>query len=154
MQLFKRMVGGLMNEPLKLRTQEDALFVRGVRLLNRERDRDKGYCSYTRVEQAKSFIRSLGEKHTTRKLRSVVRRDSDGKSRITVECLPDFAKYPITQDLLKEPMTNIVSGHTFEKDAIVKWLRINPVNPLTRTPLDAQNLFLNRPLQKALQLLV
>lgn len=154
LKLFERMVGSLMNEPVKLRTQEEALFVQGVRVLTKERDPDKGYCSDTGVERARSFIRSLGEKHTTRKLLSVVRRDSDGKPRITVECLPDFAKCPITQDLLKEPMTDTVSGHTFEKDAIVKWLRINPVNPLTRAPLDARNLFLNRPLQKALQLLV
>ena len=153
LKLFDRMVGNLCNEPVRLWTEEEALFVKGVRALTREKDTDKGYCSDTGVERAKRSIRALHTTHTTSKLFSVARRDTNGKLLVVVGDLPDFAKCPITQDLLKQPMTDVVSGHTFEREAIVKWLQINPVNPLTRAPLREEDLFLNRPLQKALQLL-
>ena len=43
---------------------------------------------------------------------------------ITPEALPvpDGFKCPITQDLMFDPVST-VDGHTYEKDAIVRWLR-------------------------------
>jgi hypothetical protein len=154
LKLFDRMVGDLYNEPIKLRTEDEALFVRGVRALTRELDADKGYCSDTGIERARSSIRALNTTYKPVKLLSVVRRDSDNKPLIVVENLPECAKCPITQDLLNIPMTDVRTGHTFERDAILRWLEINQVNPLNRAPLRKEDLFFNRPLQKALLMLV
>ena len=41
---------------------------------------------------------------------------------------------PITGDLLKDPVVD-PEGHSYEKDAIMKWLETKKVSPMTRNPL-------------------
>ena len=47
---------------------------------------------------------------------------------------PDFY-CPITGELLVEPVSE-PSGHTYEKDSILQWLKIKNVSPLTKHPLE------------------
>ena len=41
---------------------------------------------------------------------------------------------PITGDLLNDPVVD-PEGHSYEKDAIMKWLDTKKISPMTRNPL-------------------
>jgi len=43
---------------------------------------------------------------------------------------------PITQEPIKDPYSVSPCGHTFEKDSIMSWHRINPTCPLDRKRID------------------
>ena len=51
---------------------------------------------------------------------------------------PDFY-CPITGDLLNDPVSE-PSGHTYERDSIVRWLQTKKESPLTREYLDESKL--------------
>lgn len=52
---------------------------------------------------------------------------------------------PITQEVLRDPVID-PSGHTYEKSAILDWLKNHNTSPITRTPLRAEQLVPNRAL--------
>jgi hypothetical protein len=55
----------------------------------------------------------------------------------------DLICCPITQTAMREPMSTPDNMHTFEREAIVGWLTLNPVNPLTREPLSFDDMHEN-----------
>ena len=52
---------------------------------------------------------------------------------------------PITQEVLREPVIDY-EGNTYEKSAILNWLKINNTSPITRNPLRPDQLVPNRAL--------
>lgn len=44
---------------------------------------------------------------------------------------------PITQEVIQDPHFCTLDGYTYEKDAIVDWLRRNPTSPITRAEIPA-----------------
>ncbi len=57
---------------------------------------------------------------------------------------------PITGDLLKDPVVD-PEGHSYEKDAIMKWLGTKKVSPMTRNPLYAFDLKPNIALKNGIE---
>eukprot|EP00192_Tetraselmis_astigmatica_P009900 CAMPEP_0117680098 /NCGR_PEP_ID=MMETSP0804-20121206/18158_1 /TAXON_ID=1074897 /ORGANISM="Tetraselmis astigmatica, Strain CCMP880" /LENGTH=861 /DNA_ID=CAMNT_0005489547 /DNA_START=86 /DNA_END=2672 /DNA_ORIENTATION=+ len=57
---------------------------------------------------------------------------------------------PITNVRLVDPVVD-PEGNTYEKSAILDWLRRNPVSPITRSPLRPEDLVPNRALAHLLQ---
>ena len=49
---------------------------------------------------------------------------------------------PITGDLMKDPVVD-PDGHSYEKDAIMKWLSNNNVSPMTRNTLISSGISLH-----------
>ncbi len=43
---------------------------------------------------------------------------------------------PITQELMKDPVILTDDGHTYERAAIIDWLKKKPISPLTNDPID------------------
>ena len=56
---------------------------------------------------------------------------------------------PITHQLMVNPYID-QEGNTFELEAIMQWLNVNPISPLTRNPLDKNLLRPNRALKNAI----
>ncbi len=52
---------------------------------------------------------------------------------------------PITQDIMKEPVIDR-EGNTYEKSAILEWLKTNNNSPITRNVISASELIPNRAL--------
>ena len=52
---------------------------------------------------------------------------------------------PITQDVMKEPVID-KEGNTYEKSAILEWLKTNNKSPITRNIISASELIPNRAL--------
>jgi hypothetical protein len=52
---------------------------------------------------------------------------------------------PITQDVMKEPVID-KEGNTYEKSAILEWLKTNNKSPITRNVISASELIPNRAL--------
>lgn len=65
--------------------------------------------------------------------------------------LPDVYYCPITFSLIHEPVID-PEGTTFEKVAIVKWIRENGTSPLTRTELSIEDLFPNLAIKELLNI--
>ena len=61
---------------------------------------------------------------------------------------PDFY-CPITGELLVEPVSE-PSGHTYEKDSILQWLKIKNVSPLTKQPLEPSQLTDNLAMKRSI----
>ena len=61
---------------------------------------------------------------------------------------PEFL-CPITCDLFKDPVILGTTGHTFEREAITEWLRLNNTDPLTNNPLISTTLSPNYSLLEA-----
>src|ERR1700736_5690918 len=57
---------------------------------------------------------------------------------------------PITSEIMKEPVLNKISGHTYEKDSITTWLEKNNTDPITREKSTIQDLVPNRALKEAI----
>lgn len=68
-----------------------------------------------------------------------------------VESEPEELTCPITRLMFRDPVV-LVSGNTFERDAISSHFRINGISdPLTRTPLSDQRLIINWHARKSVQ---
>jgi hypothetical protein len=52
---------------------------------------------------------------------------------------------PITQDVMREPVID-KEGNTYEKSAILEWLKTNNNSPITRNVISASELIPNRAL--------
>ena len=57
----------------------------------------------------------------------------------------DIPICPITQDIMKEPVIDS-EGNTYEKSAILEWLKISNKSPVTRNVIIASRLVPNRAL--------
>ena len=55
-------------------------------------------------------------------------------SELDVDAPPEFT-CPITMSLMKDPVI-MPDGQTYEREAIEKALKVNPISPLTREPMD------------------
>tara|TARA_B110000208_G_scaffold191771_1_gene260017 strand:+ start:79 stop:753 length:675 start_codon:yes stop_codon:yes gene_type:complete len=72
---------------------------------------------------------------------------------ITTNTLPDIPTMlccPITNEIISDPVID-KDGHTYEKFAIVEWLSINSISPITRTPMDVNDLIPNRVYKSAME---
>ncbi len=58
---------------------------------------------------------------------------------------------PITQEIMKEPVITITKGISYEKSAILNWLKKNPTCPKTRTPLSPDQLIPNYALKSTIE---
>ena len=65
--------------------------------------------------------------------------------------LPDVYYGPITSALIHDPVID-PEGNTFEKNALLAWIRDNGDSPLTRTPLSADVLFPNHAIRDLLDI--
>lgn len=63
---------------------------------------------------------------------------------------PEEYLCPITLTLMKDPVIG-PDGHSYERSAIVQWLRTNPHSPLTRQPMTANSLQSNYSLKSAIE---
>lgn len=63
---------------------------------------------------------------------------------------PDEFLCPITLTLMKDPVI-CGDGHTYERDAIVRWLQSNTASPITRQQLSVQSIKPNFALRNAIQ---
>lgn len=69
---------------------------------------------------------------------------SDNKSNI------DAFKCPITLLYFKEPVM-ASDGHTYEKSAILDWLKYNDTSPVTGAKLQSKHLIINWTLKKSME---
>lgn len=53
---------------------------------------------------------------------------------------------PITQSDIRDPVISIVDGQTYEKSAILEWLKLNKTSPVTRQAMTEKDLIPNRAL--------
>ena len=60
-----------------------------------------------------------------------------------LQTIPDMFCCPITFELIIDPVID-AEGNTYEKVAILEWLSINSVSPITREPLSVSDLVPNR----------
>jgi hypothetical protein len=64
--------------------------------------------------------------------------------------LPDSFYCPITFELIRKPVID-PDGRTFERDAIVNWIRVNGTSPLTRNALAVSQLRSNEALRDLIE---
>ncbi|CAM2712428.1 unnamed protein product [Rotaria socialis] len=64
--------------------------------------------------------------------------------------IPDALLCPITSDLFEDPVL-AEDGHTYERQAIVQWIRQNGTSPITREPLHEKNLRTNYTIRKLVE---
>jgi len=57
--------------------------------------------------------------------------------------LPVYPICPITTDVMMDPVIDH-EGNTYERSAILSWLKINNTSPVTRNPLRVDQLIPNR----------
>ena len=62
----------------------------------------------------------------------------------------DSSKCPITGEIFRDPVI-AEDGHTYERQAIVEWLTKNATSPLTREPMNVNQLRPNRTLKKIIE---
>lgn len=55
----------------------------------------------------------------------------------------------VLQQLMKDPVT-ASDGHTYERVAIIQWMHINGVSPVTHQPLHSKHLTPNQQAKAAL----
>ena len=60
--------------------------------------------------------------------------------------MPDEYKCPITYEMMRDPVF-AADGHTYERDAISKWLEKRQTSPLSNEPLPHGTLVPNRALK-------
>ena len=63
--------------------------------------------------------------------------------------VPNEFYCPITGELMKDPVTE-PEGHTYEREAIMKWFEKSNTSPMTRKSLCEADLFSNIPLRKTI----
>ena len=59
--------------------------------------------------------------------------------RIGQDEIPDDMICPISFEVMKDPVM-AQDGHTYERVAIVEWLKTKGTSPMTQEPLDAEDL--------------
>ena len=64
--------------------------------------------------------------------------------------VPNEFYCPITGDLMKDPVSE-PEGHTYERDAIMKWLSKNKTSPMTRKALIESDLKNNICMKKSIE---
>ena len=74
-------------------------------------------------------------------------------TRVADESTPPEFICPITCDVFKDPVMLGTTGHTFERKAIIHWLKLKKCDPLTNEPLANTMLSPNYSLLEAMQLL-
>ncbi len=67
-----------------------------------------------------------------------------------MEPLPKEFYCPITQELMKDPVIG-PDGQTYERSAIVDWLKHHGTSPITREPMDVSQLVPNRALKVTIE---
>uniref|UniRef100_A0A7S3LAT1 U-box domain-containing protein n=1 Tax=Amphora coffeiformis TaxID=265554 RepID=A0A7S3LAT1_9STRA len=65
--------------------------------------------------------------------------------------IPDRFICPLTLEVMAHPLMTR-AGHSFERSAILSWLKRNDRHPLTREPLSPRDLVMNRALQAEIRL--
>ena len=63
--------------------------------------------------------------------------------------MDDTLKCPITLDRFSTPVVDVY-GHTYEKDAIERWISTHGTSPINRQPLAHGQIFPNRIVEKLL----
>ncbi|KAL5268184.1 hypothetical protein ACHWQZ_G002143 [Mnemiopsis leidyi] len=58
----------------------------------------------------------------------------------------DKHRCPITQEIMRDPVL-APDTHNYEREAITRYLNTNPISPMTRQPMDAEQLIPNRELR-------
>ena len=58
----------------------------------------------------------------------------------------DKHRCPITQEVMRDPVL-APDTHNYEREAITRYLQTNPISPMTRQPMDADQLIANRELR-------
>lgn len=66
------------------------------------------------------------------------------------DAVPSRFVCPLTLEVMRYPLMTR-AGHSFERTAILSWLRRNDSHPLTREPLSPRDLVMNRALQAEIQ---
>ncbi len=66
------------------------------------------------------------------------------------EEIPEGFICPISHVVMQDPYIDS-DGNSYEKHEIMDWLKINPVSPITRNPLDASKLVPNRILKSLIE---
>lgn len=85
-----------------------------------------------------------------REKKYLIKRNSLGSQSHLLEPLQSFY-CPITGEIMEEPVETL-SGQTFERKAIEKWLEDgNRLCPLTKTPLNKSSLHTNRTLKQSIE---
>jgi hypothetical protein len=64
--------------------------------------------------------------------------------------IPDGFLCPITQDIMKDPVI-LLDGHTYERAAIVDWLKRKNRSPLTNEELSGDTMIDNYALKAAIE---
>ena len=64
--------------------------------------------------------------------------------------VPKYFLCPITQDIMENPIV-AADGYTYEKKALVKWIKKKGTSPVTREELSKDHLFPNRLLKKQIE---
>lgn len=70
-----------------------------------------------------------------------------------MESIPKEFICPITQEVMKDPVIG-PDGMTYEKEAIVNWLKKHKASPITRQPMDPSQLVPNRALKSTIEEMV
>ena len=109
-------------------------------------------------ESRNSRVGRLGGSRSSRE-----RREPDTGCMIVVEnvrvkaepelrALDELSRCPLTMEVFYDPVIDL-QGHSFERRAIVKWLRENSISPITRMPMRVSDLRPNRALREFCQAL-
>ena len=64
--------------------------------------------------------------------------------------VPDDFYCPITGDLMVDPVSE-PTGHSYEKESILRWLSTKKESPMTREPLDESQLTDNIALRRSIE---
>ena len=64
--------------------------------------------------------------------------------------IPNHFVCPITQEVMQDPVIAVADGNTYERAAIVEWLKKSQTSPITRQPLASSQLVPNRALKDAI----
>jgi len=57
---------------------------------------------------------------------------------------------PLTHDIMQDPVIDR-QGYSYDRSALLEWLELNQISPITREPLDALTLVSNRALKDAIE---
>ncbi|NDC39477.1 MAG: U-box domain-containing protein [Proteobacteria bacterium] len=74
------------------------------------------------------------------------------KAEPELRALDELSRCPLTMEVFYDPVIDL-QGHSFERRAIVKWLREKQESPITRMPMRVSDLRPNRALREFCQAL-
>jgi len=69
-----------------------------------------------------------------------------------LRALDELSRCPLTMEVFVDPVVDL-QGHSYERRAIVTWLRENSISPITRMPMRVSDLRPNRALREFCQAL-